>query len=150
MHCTLSFSSFLCFMFLLCSLFLFSLSFSLLLMAPKNLVPSKNLIRHRGSSSSSSSSAPFPLNSVRFCDEKTWDDFFKNFSNWAIHSKCLVILSDFPDTPLPGVFSSGDRLLYVRNPRGVLTCSYKSFTSTCMPSIPLYLGLLRYFEEHVS
>jgi len=31
-------------------------------------------------------------------------DFDENFSDQAIHSECQVILSDFPDTPLPGAF----------------------------------------------
>ena len=111
-HCTLSFFFFLMphvpavfSISLSLSLFLsLSLSFSFLLMVPRKSVPSKNSIRHRGSSSSSS--APFPPDYVRFRDEKARDDFFKNFSNRAIHSKRQVILSDFPNTPLPGVFSS--------------------------------------------
>ena len=36
----------------------------------------------------------------------------------------------------------GDGLLYMRNPHGVPMCSYRSFTPTCTPSIPLYLGVL--------
>ena len=40
--------------------------------------------------------------------------------------------------------------LYVRNSRGVLTCSYRSFTPICMPLIPLSLNLLRYSEVHIS
>ena len=73
-------------------------------MAPKKSVPSKNLIRHRGSSSSSSSSSI--RNSARFRDEKVKEDFYENFSDQEIHSKRHVILSDFPDTPLPDAFSS--------------------------------------------
>ena len=73
-------------------------------MAPKNFVPSKNLIRRRGSSSSSSSSSSLS-NSIRFRDKKAQDDFFENFSDWAIHSECQVILSNFPNTLLPGAFS---------------------------------------------
>ena len=42
-----------------------------------------------------------------------------------------------------------DEFLYVRNPWAVPTCSYKSFTPTCMPLIPLYLGLLWYSMVHV-
>ena len=67
--------------------FILSLSlsrFSFLLMAPKKFVPSKNLIRCRGSSSSSS--APSLPDFVRFCDEKAQNDFFENFSDRAIHS----------------------------------------------------------------
>ena len=75
--------------------------FSFLLMAPKKSVTSKNLIRHHGSSSSSSSI----LDTVRFHDEKAKNNFFENFSNQAIHSEHQVILSDFPNTPLPNAFS---------------------------------------------
>ena len=70
-------------------------------MAPKKLVPSKNLI-HRGSSSSSS----FPSDYVRFHNEKARDDFFENFFDRVIHLERHGILSDFPDTPLPNAFSS--------------------------------------------
>ena len=69
-------------------------------MAPKKFVPSKNPIR-RGSSSSS-----FPPDSVRFCDEKARTNFSENFSDRAIYLECHVILSDFSNTPLPGVISS--------------------------------------------
>ena len=41
-------------------------------------------------------------------------------------------------------------LLYVRYPKGVLMCSFKSFTPTCTPYVPPYLGLLQYFEVHIS
>ena len=44
----------------------------------------------------------------------------------------------------------GDGFLYVRNPLGVLMCSYRSFTPTCTLSIPLYLSLLWYSVVHVS
>ena len=64
-------------------------------MAPKKSVPSKNPIHH-GSFSSS-----FPPNSVQFSDKKACNDFFENFSDQLIHSECKVILSNFPDTPLP-------------------------------------------------
>ena len=70
-------------------------------MALKKFCPSKNLIC-RGSFSSSF--APFDF--VRFRNKKARDDFFDNFSKLAIHSKRQVILSNFPDTPLPCVFSS--------------------------------------------
>ena len=103
MRCTFYFISFLrrafCYDFVCFSLSL-SLSFSLLIKAPKKSVPSKNSIRH-GSSSSS-----FPSDSVRFCNEKTRNNFFDNFSERAIHSECQVILSDFLDTPLPSAISS--------------------------------------------
>ena len=41
-------------------------------------------------------------------------------------------------------------IIFVRNPRVVLVCSYKSSTPKCMPSIPLFLSLLRYSKEYVS
>ena len=69
-------------------------------MSPKKFVPSKNPIRH-GSSSSS-----FPPDSVQFYDEKARNDLFDKFSNQAIHSERQVILSDFPNTSLPGAISS--------------------------------------------
>lgn len=40
--------------------------------------------------------------------------------------------------------------LFVRNPRGVPACLYRSSTPTYMLLIPLFLSLLRYSEEHVS
>ena len=49
---------------------------------------------------------PLFLIFVRFCDEKTRNDFYENFSDWTIHSKCKVILSNFSDTFLPSAFSS--------------------------------------------
>ena len=76
--------------------FSLSLSFSILIMAPKMSVHSKNPIR-RGSSSSY-----FPLNSIQFHNEKARADFSKNFTNQAIHLEHQFILSNFPDTPLPG------------------------------------------------
>ena len=126
-----------------CVSILLSLSFSLLIMAPKNTVPSKNSIR-RGSSSSS-----FPFDFVWVHDEKTRNDFFENFYDRAIHSEHHVILSDSWTLLYPVLLALGDELLFVRNPRGVLACSYRSFTPICTPSIPLYLSLLRYSVVHV-
>ena len=40
--------------------------------------------------------------------------------------------------------------LSTRNPLDVLACLYRSFTPTYMSLIPLFLSLLRYFEEHIS
>ena len=73
-------------------------------MAPKESVPSKNPITCRGSSSSSS--LPSILIRDRFHDSKYQKDFDENFCDRAIHSEHHVILSDFPDTPLLGAFSS--------------------------------------------
>ena len=50
----------------------------------------------------------------------------------------------------PVLLALGDGLLFMRNPQGVPTCSYKSFTPICMPSIPLYLSFLQYYVVHVS
>ena len=71
-------------------------------MAPKKSVPSRNSISCCHSTSSSSS---IPL-SVRFRNEDAQKDFDKNFSDRVIHSKRQVILSDFPETPLPCAFHS--------------------------------------------
>ena len=95
-------------------------------MAPKKAIPSKNLIR----------------------DETTQDDFSENFFDRAIHLECQVILFDGLLYLVHLAF--GDGLLFVKNLHGVPTCSYRSFTPTCMSSIPLYLGLLWYSKVHAS
>ena len=100
MHCTFS-SFFLELCLLLCSSFPSS-SFSFLTMASKKSVPSKNPFTRHGSSSSSS----FSPNRVWFCDTNSQKDFIENFYDWTIHSKCQVILSDFPNTPLSGALST--------------------------------------------
>jgi len=82
------------------SLSLFVLSLSIFDMAPKKFAPSKNPISCRGSSSSSFLLS-LPIRD-QFCELKSQKDFDENFSGWAIHSKCQVILA----TPLLGVFSS--------------------------------------------
>ena len=66
-------------------------------MAPKKSIPSKNSITCHGSSSSSSS---LPARD-QFHDSKSQKDFDENFSERVIHSERHVILSDFPNTPLP-------------------------------------------------
>ena len=116
-------------------------------MAPKKFVPSKNPIRCRGSSSSSF--APSFLDSVRFSDEKAKDSFFENFSDRMIHLKCRVILSDFPNTPLLGEFSFRGWASLYEIPKRCPGVFIQEFYLTFMPSIPLYLGLLRYFEVHI-
>ena len=72
-------------------------------MASKKSIPSKKPISRYGSSSSS---FPSILDSVRFHDEKAKQDFYDNLFDRAIHLEHQVILSNFPDTPLPSVFSS--------------------------------------------
>ena len=47
-------------------------------------------------------------------------------------------------------FKLGPRNLYLRDPLGVLSCLYKSFTPIYTVSIPLYLSLLLHLEVHVS
>ena len=120
-------------------------TFSFLVMAPKKSIPSKNPIHHGSSSSSSSSSS----DSVQFRDEKARDDFFDNFmTEWFIPNARSFYLTF--QTLLYLVRSAlGDGFLYVRNPRDVPTCSYRSFTPTCTQSIPLYLGLLWNSELHI-
>ena len=103
MHCTFFFllSYALKFLLWLCFFLSYlSLSFSLLVMAPKKVVPSKSLIC-RGSSSSS-----FPLILFGFVMKRHIMTSLRNFFNWAIHSECQVILSYFPNSPLPGAISS--------------------------------------------
>ena len=73
MHCAFFLLSCALKVFAVLLFFFLSLSFSLLIMVPKNFVPSKNLIR-RGSLSSS-----LPSDFVQFRDEKARNDFFKNF-----------------------------------------------------------------------
>ena len=63
----------------------------------------------------------------------------------AIHSERQVILSDFPDTPLPNSLALKVGDLFVRNLKGVPTCLYKSSTPTYMSSIPLFSSLLWFF-----
>ena len=59
---------------------------------------------------------------------------------------CLI----FQTLLYPVLLALEDGLLFVRNPRGFPTCSYRSFTPIWMPSIPLWLGLLQYSMVHVS
>ena len=70
-------------------------------MAPKQRksTPARNPPRGFGSSSSN---PPIPSD-IQFHDEKAKTDFFENFQNHGIHSKRLVILSDFSDITLPDV-----------------------------------------------
>ena len=66
-------------------------------MAPKcKSAPSWNLL-HFGASSSD------PIVSVRFHDDKAYQDFSENFSKCGIHSERRMILSNFSDTTLPTV-----------------------------------------------
>ena len=101
MHC-IFFPSFLSLVFC-CVLLFFSSLFSFLSMAPKKSIPSKNSISR---CSSSSSSFPSILDSMRFHDEKAKQDFYDNLIDRAIPLKHQVILSNFPDTSLPIAFSS--------------------------------------------
>ena len=153
MHVTYSciarfFPSFLCLKVSFVTMFLsflsLSLSFSLLVMAPKKFVPSENRIR-RGSFSS-----PFPLilfgsmmKRYIMTSLRTFltGQFIQNARSFCLISQTLLH---------PILLALKDGLLFVRNPQGVPTCSYRSFTPICTPSIPLYLGLLRYFMVHVS
>ena len=74
-------------------------------MAPKRKsTPSQNPLCF-GASISSSPSDSTPSH-VRFRDDKAHKDFSKNFSQWGIHSKCQVALSDFSDTDLPTIIYS--------------------------------------------
>ena len=77
-------------------------------MPPKRKsTPSRNPLRFGASTSCD----PTPSH-VRFCDDKTRQDFSKNFSRRGIHSEGQVILLDFSDTDLPTVnYSRGTRVL---------------------------------------
>ena len=125
-----------------------SLSFSLLLVTPKKSIPSKNLIRRCGFSSSSST--PFLPDSVQFRDEKAEDDFLRTFLTRQFIRNIRLFCLTFQTLLYPVHLALEDGLLYVRNPRGVPTCSFKNFTLTCTPLIPLYQGLLWYSKVHVS
>ena len=70
-------------------------------MAPKHKsTPGWNPCQGFGSSSSSD---PIPPIHVRFRDEKAREDFLENSKKCGTHSKCHVVLSNFSNTPLPGV-----------------------------------------------
>ena len=69
-------------------------------MAPKHKsTPTRNPLGFR----SSSSDPPVPPLHVRFYDGKAQQNFLKNFQRRDVHLECHVILSDFSNTPLPGV-----------------------------------------------
>ena len=93
-------------------------------MAPKKSIPSKNPISHHGSSFSS-----FLPSRDRFRDSESRKDFEENFCHRAIYWECLIVLSDFLDTFLPGAFSFWG-LESLRNPLDVLACLYRSSTPT--------------------
>ena len=120
-----------------------SLLISLLVMEPKKSVPSKNPIC-RGSSSS------FPLiqfgSVMRRHEMTSLRTFLTGWFIWNARSFCLTSQTFLYLVHL----ALGDGFLYVRNPLGVLMCSYRSFTPTCTLSIPLYLSLLWYSMVHVS
>ena len=60
-------------------------------------------------------------------------------------SLCRILLTLLS----PKSFGLGIGLLYLRNPRDVPSCLYKSFTPTYMVLIPLCLSLLLHLEVHV-
>ena len=71
-----------------------------------------------------------------------------SLTGWFIrNAKSLSLTFQTLLYPTGFVFRVG--FLYVRYPKGVSVCSFRSFTPTCTPSIPLYLGLLRYSEVHI-
>ena len=84
-------------------LFSLSLSFSIScsIASKWKSTPSRNPLRFGASTSCD----PTPSH-VRFCDDKTRQDFSKNFSRRGIHSERQVILSDFSDTDLPTIIHS--------------------------------------------
>ena len=66
--------------------------------------------------------------------------FIRNTNSFCLISQTLYLV----------LLALGDGLFYVRNPRGVPTCSYRSFTLICTPWIPLCLDLPRYSVIHIS
>ena len=83
----------------------FSLSFVSCSMAPKR---KSTLARNSLRSGAASFSSPFDStpSHVQFCDDKTYKDFSKKFSQRGIHSECQVILLDFFNTDLPTIIYS--------------------------------------------
>ena len=65
---------------------------------------------------------------------------------WSTMSFCRTFSTLFYLMP----FKIGDGNLFVRYLWGALSCTYWSFTPIYTISIPLYLGLPRHFEVHVS
>ena len=128
MHCMFFFLLSFVLKFLFCFYSSLSLSFVLLIMAPKKAIPSKNLIR----------------------DEMTQDDFSENFLTGQFIQNARSFYLIFQTLLYLVHLAFGDGLLFVKNLHGVPTCSYRSFTPTCMSSIPLYLGLLWYSKVHAS
>ena len=80
-----------------------SLSVSLRMAPKRKSTPSWNPLRSGVSISSSIDPTP---SHVRFRDDKAHKDFSENFSRRGIHSKRLVILSDFSNTDLYTVIYS--------------------------------------------
>ena len=75
-------------------------------MAPKRKsTPGRNPLQ---GSNSSSSSNPIPPLHVQFRDEKAQQDFLENFQKHDVHLERHVVLSDFSDTPPPGVIRTRD------------------------------------------
>ncbi|KAL0017331.1 hypothetical protein SO802_004400 [Lithocarpus litseifolius] len=80
-------------------------------MAPKKSksTPSQNPLHSEASSSSSVDPTP---SHVQFCDDKSRQDFPKNFSRRGIHLERQVVLLEFYDTNLPiVVYSRGMRII---------------------------------------
>ena len=95
-----------------------------------------------------SSSFDTPPLHVQLYNGKAQHDFLENCQRRGVHSKCHVILLDFFDTPLPHIVQTKDWESLCEIP--LRSCLYRNFTPTYIASIPLYLGLSRYFEVHIS
>ena len=93
---------------------------------------------------------PFPLFTFGFVMGRLNRTSLRTFRNvafiWSVMLSCRTFLTLF----YPVSFGLEDEILYVRNPWGVLSCLYRSFTPIYTVSIPLYLCLPRNFEVHVS
>ena len=120
--------------------------------APKKYVPSKNPITRHGSSSFLLLLLLFPLfvleigpmiqNPKRILMRTLMiGRFTRNTMSFHLIFQTLLYPEHLPLRV---------RNLFVRNPRGVLTCLYRNSTSTYTLSIPMFLNLLQYSKEHIS
>ena len=74
----------------------------------------------------------------------------RTFRNVAFIRSVMLSCWTFPTLLYPVSFGLRDGILYVRNPWGVPSCLYRSFTPIYTISIPLYLSLPWHFKIHVS
>ena len=120
-------------------LFLFTL---VVFMAPKRKsTPARNPFHSRASSSSD-----FAPLSLWFYDDDAHKAFSENFSRQGVHSECQVILRTLPTLTFLLSFTVRNRSHCMTSRSLVLSCSFRSFTPTCMGLIIQYLSSLLAFE----